>query len=123
MEQKKEHQNHKLSNTLAILSIVLYVTGYDVCEYFYAEDLVEWGKLRDLLKGICILFLVLLNFLPRTILVKGVMISFWIYCASNLVDRLGYGITTFVNSDYGVHFIAVVAGIISYYYVKRRFNK
>ena len=110
----------KMAGVLAILSVVLYLTGYWICEYFYADDIIRWRELRDLLTGVVIALLVSVSFLKRTSLSRAALVAFAVLCFGNLVDRLGLGITDFRFSDYALIVVAVIAGIKTYLYNVKR---
>ena len=96
-----------IAGVLALCSVILYATGYWICEFFFMDDIVKWRLLRDLLTGVVIFALVIVNFLPRTRLVTASLWAFGIFCFGNLVDRLVFGISTFVGYDYLVIALAI----------------
>lgn len=115
--------NRLVSNVLAVCSVLLYTSGYSISEYFYADNMDGWTFLRNTLKGVVYLFLVLLNFLPRTVLAKSSMIVFAFICFGDLVDRLVFDISEFVNSDYAMILVALIAGVIAYKYNVKRISE
>lgn len=90
----------RLTGILALLSVILYATGYWICEYFYADDIIRWRFLRDTLTGFVIAVLVLLHFLPGSKLKTASLSAFGVFCFGNLFDRLIFNIGEFVWSDY-----------------------
>ena len=100
-----------IGGLLALLSVILYSTGYWICEYFYMDDMTQWRGLRDTLTGVVIAVLVLINFMPRTRLSEAALWAFGILCFGNLVDRLLFNINVFVYSDYALIGVAVLAFI------------
>lgn len=101
----------RITEVLALLSVILYSTGYWICEYFYMDDIVKWRGLRDTLTGVVIAILVFINFMPDTKLKFATLWAFGILCFGNLVDRLLLDITVFANSDYVLIGVAVLAFI------------
>lgn len=106
--------NKTLSGVLALCSLILYTFGYSICEYFYSDDLEGWTFLRNTLKGFVYLFLAALHFIPRTSITKGCMVALCFLCFGNLADRLVFDIQSFVNSDYVLIIVALIAGVITY---------
>ena len=96
-----------IAGLLALIATILYATGYWICEYFYAEDIVKWRFLRDTLTGVVIAILVLLNFMPKTKLKTASLWAFGIFCFGNLVDRLLFNIGVFVISDWFLIIISI----------------
>lgn len=99
-------------NLLALNVLLLYPTGYWICEYFYADDINAWRSLRDTLNGVLIASLVLLTFLPKTRLKTASMWGLAVLCFGDLVDRLIFNIEVFVFSDWFL--ITIAAGVFLY---------
>jgi hypothetical protein len=97
---------------LSIFSVLLYSTGYWICEQFYLDDITEWRKLRDLLSGVVVFLLVILNFLPKNNFSNASLTAFGILCFGNIVDRTIFDITTFVGSDYWLIGTALIVFLI-----------
>lgn len=108
-----------IGNVLALCCLILYSLGYQICEFFYEDNIESWRSLRDLLTGIMVFIMVNLNSLPKTKIRDSINVSFWWFCFGNLVDRLLFDIDKFVFSDYLLWLTAIVAGLITYH-VKRR---
>jgi hypothetical protein len=106
--------DRKITNVLALSSVVLYSTGYWISEYFYWDDIVKWRSLRDTLNSIVIFILVLMAFLPRTRFKTAVFWSFGILCFGDLVDRLLFNIDVFIWTDYFLIAIAVIVFLYKY---------
>lgn len=98
-----------ITNLLALCAVILYPTSFWICEFFYPGDPApkEWFVLRDLHRGIVVTALVLMNYLPRTKIRKAAMTAMLVFCVGNLIDRLVFGITTYVVYDAFVWFWAV----------------
>lgn len=101
---------------LSILIILLWVFNYDICEYFYANDIDSWWKLKINIYGICIaLCFGLLNMYvtkkkERFIINIGAGLAI-----SNVVDRFFYDVNTFTKSDTIMIILTVIFAIYDYY--------
>ena len=108
MEQRREAVKRSISGILALFAVILYATGFEICEYFYYDDIDKWRSLRDTLTGLNIFLLVILNFLPTTRLKISSLWAFGVFCFGNVVDRLIFDIDQFVYSDWFVIGIATI---------------
>lgn len=97
-----------ITGILALFAVLLYVTGYQICEHFYFEDIDSWRFLRDTLTGVDILLLVLVGMLPKTRLSIASLWAFLVFCFGNIVDRLVFDIDEFVYSDWFLIAIAIM---------------
>lgn len=89
----------KLAVLLALLPLVLYPTGFWICEIFFEDDINKWRLLRDTLKGVEILCLCSIYLLPKNKIASAAMSGLLIYCLGNMVDRLFFGIHEFMWTD------------------------
>lgn len=103
---------NRIAGYLALISVILYNTGYWICEYFYADDIIKWRFLRDTLTGVVIAILVLVNFMPETKLKTASLWAFGVFCFGNLVDRLVFNISVFVWTDYVIIALASLVFLI-----------
>ena len=109
-----EKVKHIIAGILAIVALLLYIFGFEICEHFYKEDITQWRNLRDMLIGINMFILVILNLIPLTSFTRGVFVALCFLCFGDLVDRLIFDIQVFVNNDYILIMVAIVAGVITY---------
>jgi len=112
----------RISGILALFSVILYATGFEICDFFYPDvktldcctnEMVytihnEWRFLRDTLTGVVIFILVGLNFLPKTKLKVASLWALGVFCFGNVVDRLIFNISEFVDSDWVVIALAIL---------------
>ena len=103
-----------LADLLALISLLLYPSGYWICELFFEEDIHNWRLLRDTLKGVEVCFLASLGILPKTRISKSAMSALLVLCAGNLVDRLFFGVSWFIWTDYALIFLAGVVFYVKY---------
>lgn len=89
----------KLAVLLALLPLVLYPTGFWICEILFEDDINRWRLLRDTLKGVEILCLCSIYLLPKNKIASAAMLSLFIYCLGNMVDRLVFGVHEFIWTD------------------------
>lgn len=99
---------HRIAGVLALFAVILYATGFEICEFFYEDEINKWRSLRDTLTGINIFLLVILNFLPNTRLKIASLWAFGVFCFGNVVDRLIFDIDSFVYSDWFVIGVAIL---------------
>lgn len=97
---------------------MLFVGNYNICEYFYSDNLEMWWELRTNIYSIMFalaMFIALLGTsgLLRFILSVGVGL-----CMSDVVDQIFFDITTFNKSDIAMIFITLT--ISTYEYVRNR---
>ena len=100
---------------LALFAVVLYVSGFQICEHFYYDDIDSWRFLRDTLTGISIFLLVLVGLLPKSRLSIASLWALLVFCFGNIVDRLVFDIDGFVYSDW---FLITIAIMIFIYKLK-----
>lgn len=89
-----------LKNILIIISLVLFVGNYQICEFFHSDSIDDWWNLRKNIYSIIFFNLTLVCFLSLKGTAKSLSCVFLIFCAGDLVDRLFFEIYTFVYSDY-----------------------
>lgn len=103
----------KLTVLLALLPLMLYPSGFWICELFFENDIDRWRLLRDTLKGVEIFALCGLNLLPRNKVSKAAMYSLLCLCVGNLVDRFIFGVHEFNWTD-----IVLLVGALAVFIIK-----
>jgi len=105
---------NKVTEILALLSVILYATGYWICEYFYMDDIIKWRDLRDTLTGVVISILVITSLMPKTRLSNATLWAFGVLCFGDLVDRLVFNTNVFVYSDYALIVISIMVFVYKF---------
>ena len=102
---------------LICIFIVLYLKTYEICEYFYPEDVTEWYYLRDKIHGFMFLVLILSNWTGKVV-IKALVLFSSILIAASLIDKQIFNIYETVDKDYFIIIpFAIAAGYL--YYMKR----
>ncbi len=93
----------KVKIILTILTIILFVSNYAICNYFYPtdsdSDVSGWWGLKSNLYAV----IVALAFLSANIGAKGVVRFFFSvgvgFALSNVIDKVYFNVMEFTNSD------------------------
>ncbi len=106
----------KLKILLSSIVVALFVGNYQICEFFYKEDVNKWWILRTNIYSL--MFAVLFYVIKiesrgffRFILSIGVGLSF-----SDVIDRLYFNSNVFNYSD--IFMIIITVSIAAYEYAK-----
>lgn len=113
--------------TLFLLALILFVSNYKICDYFYYNEEIKDIKLWWGLKSNIYAIIVALLFLGSSLGQKG-----WIrfilevgvgFAISNVIDKVWYNVLEFTTSD--IYMIIITISVASYNYYKdaRRGNK
>lgn len=103
----------KLSFLIPLLTVLLFIGNYHICEFFYKDDISKWWNLRTALCAInfgLALYCSKMDMRDRlTLFFVNVGIGFSV---SDIVDRLVYDITTFTKADI---LMIIITVMVSFY--------
>lgn len=107
--------------SLAIIGLLLFTFNYQICEFFYAEDLNKWWGLKQNIYNIIIAIFSYLAYETSNKFFRFVMDVTIGFCISNCVDRLFFDVNSFTNSDYVMIIITITTA--TYKYVSSRSSR
>ena len=101
------------------MSIVLWLSNYALCQYFYADDVDNWWKLKCAIYNICIVLILIALRQGSNIKLKLIINIGIGFVLSSVIDRLVFGITDFVDKDYLMIALTIAFSIYDYKKEKR----
>lgn len=98
---------------LGILSVSLFCFNYQICEYFYKDDITKWWGLKQNIYNVIIMMFQTIAFFSviKSKTMKGLMTFGFIMCGGNVIDRFAFNVNYFQFND--IFFIGL-ATILSY---------
>ena len=116
-----KHLKKKIKLLLPITSLLILCFNYDICEYFYSNDVKKWWHLKVDLYALIICLLFVYSSIKKkgfTRLVLDICVGI---SASNVVDRFFYNVREFTNSD--IIMIIITLGFAFYNFYKWKLTK
>lgn len=93
---------------LCALSVILFVSNYQICEFLYPDDLKSWWECKGMLYSFIFLFLAIVAYEPKQYEpLRFVILNFILLSAGNIVSR-AFSLTDFVVSDGILLFVSMV---------------
>ena len=106
---------------LSVLIVVLWLSSYQICEYFYSNDIEAWWKLRTTLYSLIIaLSFTLSNLNTKNRIVKFVTHLSMGLAYSDFIDRLLYDTREFRVNDIVMIILTFAFAIYDYKKNERR---
>ena len=99
---------------LALLTIVLFNSKYWICQYFYADDLISWWRLRVALDTFNFALCFLIAYKYSKGFIKDVFMVGMVFCGGDILDRYLFNINEFSYNDFLLILFALIILIPSY---------
>lgn len=106
---------------LYISSIILWLSNFTICNYFYHDDVSNWWNLKMAIYNICIVLILFALRYKESIKFKLIINIGIGFILSSVIDRIFFGITDFLNKDYLMIVLTIVFSV--YDYNKEKYGK
>lgn len=103
-----------LRTSLFFTSILLFVFSYDICEYFFSEDIDKWWSTKCNIYSIIIALLFVASSIDKRGVLRFVLDIGVGFTVSNVVDRLYFNTTQFTKADIIMIIATFLFAIIDY---------
>ena len=103
---------------MALLSVILYATGYLICEMLYPnpEDIAKWRFMRDTLGGLVYLLLIWTYALPKSAISKAAIYAFMVLAMGDMLDRWFFRVSSYQWNDT----IVIIGAIVVFFKIYKR---
>lgn len=94
--------------------LILFLSNYYICEYFYSNDITKWWQLKTNIYAI----IIALAFILSGINARGIC-KFFLnlgvgFTVSNVIDRLYFDVTITTKEDVIMICITIITSIITF---------
>ena len=96
----------------------MYFFNYEICEYYYPEDVSGWYYLRDKIYECMFLILVVSNWFKNTLVSNSVIVFLSVVVSASIIDKVFFDIFTIMKHDYFI--VLPIAISLTYLYYKMR---
>ena len=109
----------KIKFALVLITGILFLLDYHVCDYFYPKDLKAWWHLRHTLYAFEFLLFCFIATIGSKGYIRFTLTILMALILGDIWDRTITGTTKFINSDYILIFMIIIITIL---YVKKNKN-
>ena len=110
---------------LYLIAIILFISSYQICDFFYYNDDVKniqkWWGLRSIIYAIVMMLIFYASLISTKGVLKLILSIGFGFCFSNVIDKVFFNVLDFNYND--VIMIIITLCISLYKYLDERSNK
>ena len=115
----------EVKKTLYVLAILLFVSNYQICDFYYynneVKDIQKWWGLRSNITSIIMMLIFYASLINNKGVLKLILSIGFGFCFSNVIDKVFFNVLDFNYKD--IIMIILTMCISLYNYFDERSNK
>lgn len=108
---------------LSIIVVLLFIGNYQICEYFYKDDLNKWWDLKTNIYSVIFGLCFKIALIGRRGFLKFILLIGFGFSVSDIIDRIFFDVTNFTNADILMIILTILTSYYTVYVRTRRIRR